>query len=92
MKSFHVTYINFDRPNEERKRLLEYDGNVTIEVAIKNLFQIDLLKRCAVQVFNKDFEDWVELDHSDEIPDKSRLKILVYTGENVVFLNEFHKK
>jgi hypothetical protein len=62
------------------------------EVAIKNLFQIDILKRCTVQVFNKDFDYWVKFDNSDEIPDKSRLKILVYTGEIVVFLNEFHYK
>jgi len=79
--TYHVTCVHADKPHEERKKKLQVADAANWREAALSLFDIPTGRDVIVQIFDDEFQDWIDLDASDDVPQKGKLRLTVCSGK-----------
>jgi len=91
--SFHVTCVQAEKPAEEQKKKLTVRDKSTLTTACLSLFGLPEQGKYIIQMYDKEFEDWLDVDDPMAVPDGGKLKITVCSGNSAKFVHnvEFGK-
>ena len=80
MSEFHVTCVYLNEHGHEKKKILTLKNTREYKEKIRSLFNLPPDGKYDIQKFNKKFEDWVDVDKWQDLPDEGKLKIIVRSG------------
>ena len=77
---FHVTCVYADKPHEERKKRLVFSEGMTLTDAVFSLFNISHRSDHILQLYDSEFDDWLDVEEDTVLPTSRKLKLTICSG------------
>ena len=80
---YHVSCMFAEKPHELKKKRLTVTDKDAIKNGIISLFEIPPDRDVLLQSFDEEFQDWLDIDDIEALPNKGKLKVTVCAGQSI---------